>query len=48
MTDATATFERAGLDGRIRPAEDVHAAALSDLNEEFAALIDSSTALEQL
>lgn len=45
VTDATATFDRAALDGQIRPAEDVHAAALSDLNDEFATLIDTDTAL---
>ena len=34
--DATATFDRAHLDGQVRPAEDVHRAALSDLQDEFA------------
>ena len=45
VTDATATFDRKGLDGRIRPAAEVHAAALSDLQEEFATLIDSQAVL---
>jgi nicotinamidase-related amidase len=37
--DATATFDRAGLDGTIRPAADVHDAALSDLQDEFATIV---------
>lgn len=40
-SDATATFDRANLDGTIRPAAAVHDAALSDLNEEFATIIDT-------
>ena len=39
VEDATATFDRAGLDGTIRPAADVHAAALSDLSGEFATIM---------
>lgn len=39
VSDATATFDRLGIDGRNRPAAEVHAAALSDLSEEFAALV---------
>lgn len=38
VEDATATFDRAGLDGTTRPAADVHAAALSDLSGEFATI----------
>jgi nicotinamidase-related amidase len=45
VSDATATFEREGLDGRIRPADEVHASALSDLHEEFATVVDTSTLL---
>ena len=37
--DATATFDRLGLDGETRPAADVHAAALSDLSGEFATVL---------
>jgi nicotinamidase-related amidase len=37
--DATAAFDRLGLDGMMRPAAEVHAAALSDLSEEFATII---------
>jgi hypothetical protein len=39
--DATATFDLIGLDGKIRPAAEVHAAALSDLQNEFARLVDT-------
>ncbi|HEX7946586.1 MAG TPA: cysteine hydrolase family protein [Phenylobacterium sp.] len=42
VADATATFDRAALDGRTRPAEDVHQAALSDLQDEFAEIVDTS------
>ena len=37
--DATAAFDRANLDGMIRPAEDVHQSALSDLHGEFAQVV---------
>ncbi len=37
--DATATFDRAALDGTTRRAEDVHQAALSDLQGEFAQIV---------
>ena len=39
VEDATATFDRVGLNGEIRPAAEVHAAALSDLSEEFATVV---------
>lgn len=48
VSDATATFNRTGLDGRDRPAEEVHAAALSDLQGEFATVIDTPSLLEAL
>lgn len=38
-SDATATFDRANLDGTIRPAAEVHQAALSDLRDEFAQIV---------
>jgi nicotinamidase-related amidase len=47
VSDATATFERMGLDGAMRPAADVHAAALSDLDEEFAAVVNSEWVLQR-
>jgi len=45
VSDATATFDRPALDGRIRPAEEVHLAALSDLQGEFAEVVDTETVL---
>lgn len=41
VTDATATFDRTSIDGRNRPAEEVHASALSDLKDEFAILVNT-------
>jgi nicotinamidase-related amidase len=46
--DATATFDRAGLNGQFRLAEDVHDAALSDLQDEFAKIVDSNWLLAAL
>jgi nicotinamidase-related amidase len=39
ISDATAAFARPALDGTLRPAEGVHAAALSDLHQEFATVV---------
>ena len=48
VEDATATFDRLGLDGRTRPAQEVHAAALSDLSEEFAVIVNTDDVLRAL
>jgi nicotinamidase-related amidase len=48
VSDGTATFDRIGLDGRLRLANDVHNAALSDLQDEFAQIIDTETLLAAL
>jgi nicotinamidase-related amidase len=45
VADATATFDRRDLDGRLRPADEVHSAALSDLQDEFARIIDTKAVL---
>ena len=45
VEDATATFDRMGLDGTMRRAAEVHAAALSDLSEEFATIVSTETVL---
>ncbi|MBB4000621.1 cysteine hydrolase family protein [Aureimonas pseudogalii] len=45
VEDATATFDRRGLDGVMRPTAEVHAAALSDLSDEFATVVSTKTAL---
>ncbi len=48
VEDATATFDRKGLDGEVRPAADVHAAALSDLSEEFATIVSTDDVMRAL
>ena len=48
VEDATATFDRVGLDGKMRPAAEVHAAALSDLSEEFATVVSTDDMLRAL
>lgn len=48
VADATAAFDRLGLDGRMRPAAEVHAAALSDLSEEFATIVSTDDVLRAL
>ena len=48
VSDATATFDRTGPDGRTYPAEDVHAVNLTSLNGEFATIIDTQTLLKHL
>jgi nicotinamidase-related amidase len=45
VADATATFDRAGADGRPRKAADVHNAALGDLHLEFAEVVDTRTVI---
>jgi nicotinamidase-related amidase len=39
VSDATATFNRKGLEGQTYPAELVHATALASLNNEFATVV---------
>lgn len=46
VSDATATFARRALDGRLRPAEQVHADALSDLKGEFATILETGDILD--
>jgi nicotinamidase-related amidase len=48
VSDATAAFTRAALDGSLRPAEAVHAGALSDLHGEFATVVDTAELLQQV
>lgn len=48
VADATAAFARFGLDGRVRPADEVHDAALSDLQDEFAQVVDTPAVLAAL
>lgn len=48
VADATATFARATLDGTMRPAHEVHDAALSDLHGEFAEIADSQALIDAM
>ncbi len=48
VEDATATFNRTGLDGKTRSAAEVHAAALSDLSGEFATIVWTDEVLRAL
>lgn len=48
VADATATFDRTGADGRMRPADEVHNAALGDLHGEFAEVVDTQTVIASL
>ena len=41
VSDATATFDRQCVGGRLRPADEVHDAALSDLSGEFAMIAET-------
>src|SRR6195952_2390810 len=45
VSDATATFDRLGLDRRLRPPADVPPPPLSDLQEEFAQIVDTKSVL---
>ncbi len=48
VSDATAAFARPALDGRVRPADEVHWDALSDLQGEFAEVVDTAGVLGAL
>ena len=39
VSDATATFNKKGLDGKNYPAELIHETALASLHEEFAQIV---------
>ena len=46
VSDATATFDNTGPDGKRYASELVHDVALADLNGEFSTVIDTNTVLE--
>jgi nicotinamidase-related amidase len=48
VSDATATFDRIGPDGRTYKAEEVHAVNLASLHKEFATVIDTQSLLKIL
>lgn len=47
ISDATATFNRQGIDGKTITAEQLHRAELTILNGEFATIMDSETLLKK-
>ena len=48
VADATATFNKKGMDGKNYSAELIHETALASLNHEFATLITSPGVKENL
>lgn len=48
VSDATATFDRMGPDGRLHRAEDIHAMTLVNLHGEFATITDTEEVLAWL
>lgn len=48
VSDATATFDNTGPDGRLFPAQLLHDVALADLNGEFATVVATDKILESL
>ncbi len=46
--DATWTFDRAGVDGEIYPAEQIHAMTLANLQGEFASIVSSAAIFQAL
>jgi nicotinamidase-related amidase len=47
VSDATATFDNTGPDGRRYASELLHDVALADLNGEFSTVVDTKTVLER-
>ncbi|WLD94380.1 cysteine hydrolase family protein [Alkalihalobacillus sp. AL-G] len=48
VSDATATFDRKGVNGEMYDAETIHQMSLANLNGEFAEIMDTKTILELL
>jgi nicotinamidase-related amidase len=48
VSDATATFDNTGPDGRSFPAQLLHDVALADLHGEFATVLDTQSVLDRL
>lgn len=48
ISDATATFDRIGINGEKYDSETIHLTSLASLNEEFATILDSEKLLERL
>lgn len=48
VSDATWTFSRKGLDGRVYSADEIHAMSLANLHEEFCGVVTSDDVIERL
>lgn len=48
VADATATFQRKGFDGRCYSADEVHSLALASLHEEFATVLNTDEAIDDV
>lgn len=48
VADATATFNKKGVDGQAYTAELIHETALASLNEEFATVVNTADVLETI
>ena len=48
LSDATACFDRVGINGEIYDAELIHLTTLANLNGEFATVLDSNKLVELL
>ncbi|WP_374347657.1 cysteine hydrolase family protein [Chitinimonas sp.] len=48
VSDACYTFDRPDLSGKVRSAEDIHQMALSNLNGEYARIVDTAAVLTNL
>jgi nicotinamidase-related amidase len=48
ISDATATFDKSGPDGKVYSADDVHAISLASLHGEFATVFDANAAINRV
>lgn len=48
VSDATATYAKTGIDGRVYNAEVIHSVALASLRGEFAHIMDTTTLIKDL
>jgi nicotinamidase-related amidase len=47
VSDATATFDKTGADGRKYSAETIHEGSLASLHNEFATVVSTSNIIER-
>lgn len=48
VADGTATFDMTGYDGKLHPAEEMHAVGLTELHGEFATVLDTEALLKRV